>query len=166
MNIVIIYDPSTGTSSIAEAISSAMPIFYDTEIFPLEQTLPFDTLVAADLLIIGSPDDHGQPTAAMQRLLSTLPRKLLSHKLVALFDTRTFPSRTALVHRLKKLSGHAATRMAAIVRSKGARQAAHTETFETDGSDPQNLTDEIKRARQWAKQLAAQMYRQVPFPMP
>ena len=143
MKALIVYDSTYGnTEKIAEAISVA--IDGDVKIMKVNQ-INLSALESLDLFFIGCPTNGGRPTPAMQDFLKILPENKIKGLNVAVFDTR-FP------HRIVKIFGFAADKMATDLKSKGANILSSEGFFVKSKSGP--LTEgELERAANWANKI-------------
>ena len=151
MTALVVYDSLYGnTETIAEAIASAV---LDAEVHRLFEVDPA-ALPAADLLVVGSPTQGGQPTAATRDWLARLPAGSLTRTRVGAFDTRLAKSDHGfLLGALMNVIGFAAPRILKQLESRGGRPAAAAEGFVVAGREGPLQAGELQRAGGWASGL-------------
>ena len=164
MDIRIIYDSEFGnTARIAEAIAqgarTAAANADHVTLHHISDVQP-EQVLAADLLVIGSPTQGFRPTAPVRTLLSKLPRTGLAGKAVAAFDTRFTEEEIKSIGRMLStmvdLFGYAAPRLADTAGKKGARLLVPPEGFNVGGKEGPLLEGELARAEAWGAHLLGQ----------
>ena len=86
MNSCLIYYTHFGnTKRIAEAIAGVLAGAGETRTMSIDELSPAE-LVAADLIVVGSPTHYQNLPKAVRASLATLPRRALRGKRVAAFD--------------------------------------------------------------------------------
>src|SRR5687767_7698808 len=121
MKSLVLYDSTYGnTEALARAMGEALG---DARASAIGDVVASD-LRELDLLIVGSPTQGGRPTAALTRLLDSIPAKGLDGTRVAAFDTRFAAKDHGFGLRLlMKVIGFAAPRIARVLQAKGGRLA-------------------------------------------
>jgi flavodoxin len=104
-----------------------------------------------DLLVVGSPTWKLRPTPTMRDLLKNLPRGALRGMAVASFDTR-YPN-----SRVMQLLGSAAQAIAGRLKAKGGKLVVPAENFFVVARQGPLVDGEIRRAENWARQIAAKL---------
>jgi flavodoxin len=133
------------TEAIAETLRSAGPVL----VTGLDRLNPAD-LVGIDLLVMGSPTHMQNVPKAVRAALANLPRKSLSAKRVAAFDT----SRQTWGPLMRMTAAHGLLRR---LRKLGGKPALGPQTFlvKATATRPEGETDllcqgELERAADWA----------------
>jgi flavodoxin len=149
MNLVM-YDSAYGnTGKVAQAIADALGVTPK-----LMSTVTHEELQAADLIIIGSPTQGGNPTQAMMTWLKQLPKGILANKQVAAFDTRfEINGHGFWLKFVMKIIGFAAAKIAIQLRAKGGVLIAPPEGFIVNDKEGPLRQGEPTRAAAWARRL-------------
>ncbi|MFW9996115.1 MAG: flavodoxin family protein [Candidatus Odinarchaeota archaeon] len=148
MKALVVYDSVYGnTEQIAQAIGKALNI----ELVRAND-VKADQLTELKLLIIGSPTHGGRFTEAIQDFLNGISELTVGIN-VAAFDTRT-SSRNFILRAFEKIFGHAAGRIADIVKRHGGILIAEPEGFIVKGTKGPLKEGELERAESWAKDIA------------
>lgn len=153
MKATIVYDTAYGnTGRVALAIAQALRNDYRVELLGVEKASGL-TLDDIDLLVVGSPTQGGRPTIAIQKFLGSLPR--LHHISVAVFDTRFGNKGHSITLKLlMRAVGHAAEKMAAALRVKGASLVSPPMGFIVEDKEGPLARGELQRAAAWAHEIA------------
>ncbi|MFX1537288.1 MAG: flavodoxin family protein [Promethearchaeota archaeon] len=147
MKALVVYDSVYGnTEQIARAIGKALNI----EIVRAND-VKADQLTELKLLIIGSPTHGGRFTEAIQDFLNGISELTMGIN-VAAFDTRT-SSRNFILRVLEKIFGHAAGRIADVLKRQGGILIAEPEGFIVKGTKGPLKEGELERAESWAKDI-------------
>lgn len=149
MRVLIVYDSLHGnTAQIAEAIGGALPS--EVSVRHVDGVSNAE-VEAVDLLIVGSPTHGGWFTEAVKGWLDQLPATALRGTCVAVFDTRTPPTR------LSRIFGFAAPRIANSLKKKGVTLLMTPAGFIVKGIKGPLEEGELERAAGWAQEIAASM---------
>jgi flavodoxin len=149
MRALIVYDSLHGnTAEIAEAIGDALA--GDVSVRHVDEVSAAE-MEAVDLLIVGSPTHGGWFTEPMKGWLDQLPATALRGTCVAVFDTRTPPTR------LSRIFGFAAPRIANSLKKKGMMLLVPPAGFVVKGTKGPLEEGELERAAGWAQEIAAGM---------
>ncbi|HAU98817.1 MAG: Flavodoxin/nitric oxide synthase [Microgenomates group bacterium GW2011_GWF2_45_18] len=161
MNILIVYDSLYGnTKKIALEMLDAL--LQQKESFGQKmkveamyvQDVTQEHLLEADLLIVGSPTHGGRAKPSMQMFLDAIPLGALTHKKVAVFDTRFLEREQNFALRaLLKTIGYAAPKIADVLQKKGGEIVLPPEGFIVKGKTGPISNGELERAREWAIQV-------------
>ena len=154
MNVLVIYDSAFGnTKKIAQAIEEAVEKHDQGKLMTVDDT-SLNELRSADLILVGSPTQGGNPTQKMRQFLEGLPDDALQGKLVAAFDTR-FDVRVQklFLRLLMKLIGYASPRISTRLLAKGGALAADPVGFIVQDKAGPLKPGEIKRATIWVDDL-------------
>ncbi|HSW58876.1 MAG TPA: flavodoxin family protein [Dehalococcoidales bacterium] len=145
MKTLVVYESMYGnTEQIARAIAGG--ISGEVIIKPTAQVVPTD-LVNLDLFIIGSPTQAGRPLKATLAFIEKLGEAEIKGLNTGVFDTR-------MKGNFAKIFGWAATRMAEVLRKKGAKIRLETEGFFVKGIKGPIVEGEIERAAGWGQKIA------------
>lgn len=154
MTTLVVYDSRYGnTEKVATAVGRGIGAGIAAR--PIAEVDP-TTLPALDLLVVGSPTQGGQPSAALRAWLGRIPQSGLASAKVAAFDTRMplkeqiFPLRA-----LMGIIGFAAPRILAALKTSGGTVAAAAEGFIVEGRDGPLREGELERAARWGGGLTA-----------
>ncbi len=161
MKALVVYDSKYGnTAKIAEAIGVVLGTSGDVKVLHVD-LVKLNSWAGLDLLIVGSPTQSFNATAAIMTMLKELPSRALLGVKTAAFDTR-FPKREikkipALAF-FVKLWGRAAfadKHIASLLKKKGGEPAVPSEGFYVGGVEGPLLQGEIERAADWAERILA-----------
>jgi flavodoxin len=156
MKALIIYDSVFGnTAQVAQAIGTALSAHGEVAMLPVGQ-VTLDQLRGLDVLIVGSPTRSFRPTPAISNFLKRLTKNQLAGIRVTAFDTRIWLNTidsTALRFLVNK-GGYAANTLAQALTKKGGALMMPPEGFLVTGEQGPLKEGELKRATEWAGQLA------------
>jgi flavodoxin len=108
-----------------------------------------------ELLVVGSPTQGGQPTAAVRAFLKAIPARGLEGVGVAAFDTRIAAQDSGLFLKLLMgVIGYAAGKIEKSLVTKGGRRVAVAEGFIVTGKEGPLGQGELERAAAWVRTLA------------
>lgn len=149
MRALIVYDSLHGnTAQVAQAISDALA----GEVSVRRVVgVGAAEVGAVDLLIVGSPTHGGWFTEAIKDWLDQIPATAVQDIRVAVFDTRTPPTR------LSRIFGFAAPRIANSLEKKGVTLLVPPTGFIVKGIKGPLDEGELERAAGWAQAIAASM---------
>ena len=155
MKALIIYDSVYGnTEKVAQAISNELGSPGEVTVLRVGDVKP-EHLVNLDLLIVGSPTQAFNTTAAIKKLVASIPRQGLKGVRVAAFDTRIsiddFNSR--ILPPMVKIFGYAAKPIADRLEKKGGELVIPPEGFFVAGTEGPLKEGELERAATWAQQI-------------
>lgn len=146
MHTLILYESMFGnTAQVAQAMEQTVSQHGTVRLLTAEQAEQGLELEGVDLLIVGCPTQHHQPTGALQALLDRLPRGALSGIHVAAFDTR--------YHILEWVSGSAARLLTRKLRALGGLLVVPAESFFVTARAGPLEDGERERAARWARLL-------------
>ena len=155
MKAIVIYDSQFGnTEKIAQAVRDALSDTAETRLMRASSVAPRD-LMAADLLVVGSPTQRFHATEPVDRFL----KGASLHGIHAVaFDTRfdmnDVDSRTLrLAVKVAGDSAYAAPRIAAVLEKAGATMVATPEGFIVTDTEGPLREGELERAAEWARGL-------------
>jgi flavodoxin len=157
MKAIVIYDSQFGnTERIAQAIRDALSDTTETRLMRASSVAPRD-LMAAELLIIGSPTQRFHATEPVDRILKGVS---LRGCRAAAFDTRfdmaEVDSRALkLAVKVAGDSAYAAPRIAAVLEKAGATMVVPPEGFIVTGTEGPLREGELARAAEWARGIVA-----------
>jgi flavodoxin len=148
MNKLVIYDSQFGnTEKIAQAIGRSI----SAKVIQVA-SLNASDLKNIDQLVIGSPTQGGRATPAVQKFINDISPKTLVNTKVAVFDTRFREKDLNFALRLLvKTIGYAASKMANILKSKGAKLFVPPEGFIVKNKEGPLASGELERAGKWLK---------------
>ena len=155
MKAIVIYDSQFGnTEKIAQAIRDALSDTAETRLMRASSVAPRD-LMAADLLVVGSPTQRFHATEPVDRFLKGASLHGIH---AAAFDTRfdmnDVDSRTLrLAVKVAGDSAYAAPRIAAVLEKAGATMVATPEGFIVTDTEGSLREGELERAAEWARGL-------------
>lgn len=155
MKAIVIYDSQFGnTEKIAQAIRDALSDTAETRLMRASSVAPRD-LMAADLLVVGSPTQRFHATEPVDRFLKGASLHGIH---AAAFDTRfdmnDVDSRTLrLAVKVAGDSAYAAPRIAAVLEKAGATMVATPEGFIVTDTEGPLRDGELERAAEWARRL-------------
>ena len=155
MKAIVIYDSQFGnTEKIAQAIRDALSDTAETRLMRASSVAPRD-LMAADLLVVGSPTQRFHATEPVDRFLKGASLHGIH---AAAFDTRfdmnDVDSRTLrLAVKVAGDSAYAAPRIAAVLEKAGATMVATPEGFIVSDTEGPLREGELERAAEWARGL-------------
>lgn len=157
MKVLIIYDSMFGnTEQVAQAMATVLSTQVEVSACRVGDVQP-EAFADLDLLIVGSPTQGFQPTAATKKLLDNVPAQGLKGVKVAAFDTRIaiedVGSRFLTV--MVNLFGYAAKPIANRLQKKGGTLVMLPEGFIVNGKEGPLKEGELARAADWAKQALA-----------
>jgi flavodoxin len=141
---LILFDSKYGnTQRIAEEIAIVLDQRYDVTLQHADSAEPIDE--RPDLLIVGSPTHHRNPTDAILREIRSLSAEVLDNVATAAFDTR--------YDRPRFLTGAASLGIARRLNRRGAAIEIPAQSFYVSAAEGPLLPGEIERAHQWAQQV-------------
>ena len=155
MKAIVIYDSQFGnTEKIAQAIRDALSDTAETRLMRASSVAPRD-LMAADLLVVGSPTQRFHATEPVDRFLKGASLHGIH---AAAFDTRfdmnDVDSRTLrLAVKVAGDSAYAAPRIAAVLEKAGSTMVAAPEGFIVTDTEGPLREGELERAAEWARGL-------------
>jgi flavodoxin len=142
---LVVYDSLYGnTKTIAEAIGDAIP--GDIEVLHVGEANASE-LGGYDLLIVGAPTHGGRASEPARGFLDQIETRVLEGINVAGFDTR-------MEHKLARLLGFAAPKIAKTLQKKGGTPAGPPGDFYVTGGEGPLKEGETERAAAWATGLA------------
>jgi flavodoxin I len=147
MYALIVYDSQYGnTEQVARRIASTLSEVGQARVVRVGHVHP-DELQNVDLLILGCPTQGMRQTPAMQALIASIPRAILSGLSVACFDTRFHGGFWML---------SAAPAMAKQFKTRGVELLVQPESFFVKSMKREGplLPGEIERAAIWAQMLS------------
>ena len=153
MKAIVIYDSQFGnTEKIAQAIRDALSDTAETRLMRASSVAPRD-LIAAELLIIGSPTQRFHATEPVDRVLKGVS---LRGCRAAAFDTRfdmaEVDSRALkLAVKVAGDSAYAAPRIAAVLEKAGATMVVPPEGFIVTDTEGPLREGKLSRAAEWAR---------------
>ena len=150
--IVIYYSQFGNTETTAQAIRDALSDTAETRLMRASSVAPRD-LIAAELLIIGSPTQRFHATEPVDRVLKGVS---LRGCRAAAFDTRfdmaEVDSRALkLAVKVAGDSAYAAPRIAAVLEKAGATMVVPPEGFIVTDTEGPLREGELARAAEWAR---------------
>jgi flavodoxin len=144
MKAHVIYDSLYGnTKIVAEAIGDAIP--GEVEVLHVGEASASE-LSGYDLLIVGAPTHGGRASEPARGFLDQIQPRALEGIKVGGFDTR-------FEHKLARLLGFAAPKIAKALRKKGGTLAGPPGDFYVTGGEGPLKEGELERAAAWAKGL-------------
>lgn len=157
MKAIVIYDSQFGnTEKIAQAIRDALSHTAETRLMQAGSVAPRD-LMAADLLVVGSPTQRFHATEPVDRFLKGASLRGMR---AAAFDTRydmeEVDSRALrLAVKVAGESAYAAPRIAAVLEKAGATMVVAPEGFIVTDTEGPLREGELERAAEWARGVLA-----------
>jgi flavodoxin len=150
MNAIVVYFSEFGnTKQVAEVIAETLQSAGSVRVIDTDQ-LTAAHITGADLVVMGTPTHKMNLPKAVRSVLESLPRGSLKDIPIAAFDTSykmsAFPARFT-----------AAKRLASKLRKLGGKRIVPPETFHVVEKEGPLYESEIKRAKQWAESLLAQL---------
>lgn len=142
---------SGNTRRVAEEIGRALRERGEVQLFEVADAP--SVLLAADLVILGSPTEGHSVAKPMAAYLARMKRESVAGKSAAAFDTR--------LHWPRLLSGSAAEGIAKRLRVAGAEVVVAPESFIVN-SKPELEPGELERAGNWARDVAAAVEQSTP----
>jgi flavodoxin I len=147
MRALIVYDSLHGnTAKVAQAIGDALA--GEVSVRHVDGVGAAE-VGAVDLLIVGSPTHGGWFTEAIKGWLDQIPATAVQDIRVAVFDTRTPPTR------LSRIFGFAAPRIANSLEKKGVTLLVPPAGFVVKGIKGPLGEGELERAAGWVQEIAA-----------
>jgi flavodoxin I len=148
MGVLIVYDSVYGnTEKIARAIGSA--IDGEVKLVRVNEANLTD-LNSVEMLIVGSPTQGGRPTKAIQSFIDNIPEDAVKGVKLLTFDTR-------FSNKLVGIFGNAASRIANVLKTRGANLVLPAEGFFVKGEKGPLKDGEIDRAASWAKKFSGSL---------
>ncbi len=145
MKTLVVYDSLYGnTRTIAQAIGEVLS--GEVEVLQAGEVNASE-LEAYDLLIVGAPTHGGKPSEGVRTFLDQIQVLALEGINVAGFDTR-------VTHKLARILGFAAPKIANALKKKGGTLMAPPEGFYVIGGEGPLKEGEVERAARWAKEMA------------
>jgi flavodoxin I len=157
MKTMIVYDSFYGnTEKIARAIGAALGAPEEVAVLRAGE-VQGERLSGLELLVVGSPTRGFRPTAAVTDLLKRVAPGALNGVRVAAFDTRIALEdiRSTLLRFFVKTGGYAARPIARRLEKSGGTLMAPPEGFLVEGSEGPLKENELARAGEWARGIAA-----------
>jgi flavodoxin len=150
MKALVVYDSQYGnTEQVARAIAEALG---GTAVRAGQASA--GDVKEHELLVVGSPTQGGQPTAAVRAFLKAIPARGLEGVGVAAFDTRIAAQDSGLFLKLLMgVIGYAAGKIDKALETKGGRRIAAVEGFIVTGKEGPLKEGELVRAAAWARTL-------------
>lgn len=147
---LVVYDSGFGnTARIAEAIAAGL----NTRAVMAKDT-PVETLRSLSLLVLGSPTQGGTMTPWLQQYCRNIPAGMLKGVKVATFDTRMAQAeQKKWLQLVMHITGYAASKIAAQLKSKGANVVGEPNGFIVGGKEGPLKDGELERAKTWGEQL-------------
>ena len=155
MKAIVIYDSQFGnTEKIAQAIRDALTDTAETRLMRASSVAPRD-LMAADLLVVGSPTQRFHATEPVDRFLKgTSLRGMRAAAFDTRFDMDDVDSRALrLAVKVAGDSAYAAPRIAAVLEKAGATMVVAPEGFIVTDTEGPLREGELERAAEWARGL-------------
>jgi flavodoxin len=141
MKTLVVYDGNT--EKLAWAIAGALGgAAHNVRVEKVEEVAEPD-VIGLDLLIVGSPTQTFNTTAAISGFLESLPPNSLSYMNAAAFDTRQRSQR----------GSNAADKIERLLRQKGGVIAVDAGGFYIEGKGGPLAEGEVERAAEWAAEL-------------
>ena len=160
MKALIVYDSMYGnTEQVAQAVCETLAEGGEAAAVRVGELLPAQW-EGVDLLVVGSPTQKFNPTAAISNLLKGFPGDGLKGKAVAAFDTRMTEqeiNQTKVLAFFVGIFGYAAKPMAQRMMQKGGRLVVPAEGFLVQGMEGPLVEGELERARAWGTKILAEM---------
>ncbi len=152
MAALVVYDSTYGnTAELSEAIGCALGP--GSRVVPVAN-VSWEEVVAAALVVVGSPTQGGRPTTALKQLIESWPAAGMAGKRVAAFDTRLDArSQNVALRLLMSVIGYATPRILEMLKSRGAIAIAPPEAFFVEGREGPLREGELERAAAWARRL-------------
>lgn len=158
MNALVVYDSAYGnTEQIAQAIGAALGPQEEVPVIRVGDVKP-DQLRGLELLVVGSPTQRFRATTAMADFLKGIPKGGLKGVKIAAFDTRLTKreiDETPVLPFFVNIFGYAAKPISDSLKKKGGEMLLPPEGFYVEGMEGPLVADELERAREWARQIAA-----------
>ena len=155
MKTLVVYDSLYGnTQKIAEVIGESMRTKEKVPVIKVGDVNPED-LLQLDYLIVGSPTQAFNPTAAVIKLVKTIPSGSLKDTRVAAFDTRMSVEEVnvGILKFFAKIFGYASKTIARLLVRKGGTLVVPPEGFFVKASEGPLKEGELERAAAWMKQI-------------
>lgn len=155
MKAIVIYDSQFGnTEKIAQTIRDALTDTAETRLMRASSVAPRD-LMAADLLVVGSPTQRFHATEPVDRFLKgTSLRGMRAAAFDTRFDMDDVDSRALrLAVKVAGDSAYAAPRIAAVLEKAGATMVVAPEGFIVTDTEGPLREGELERAAEWARGL-------------
>lgn len=155
MKAIVIYDSQFGnTEKIAQTIRDALTDTAETRLMRASSVAPRD-LMAADLLVVGSPTQRFHATEPVDRFLKgTSLRGMRAAAFDTRFDMDDVDSRALrLAVKVAGDSAYAAPRIAAVLEKAGATMVVAPEGFIVTDTEGPLREGELERAAEWARRL-------------
>ena len=155
MKAIVIYDSQFGnTEKIAQTIRDALTDTAETRLMRASSVAPRD-LMAADLLVVGSPTQRFHATEPVDRFLKgTSLRGMRAAAFDTRFDMDDVDSRALrLAVKVAGDSAYAAPRIAAVLEKAGATMVVAPEGFIVTDTEGPLREGELARAAEWARGL-------------
>ena len=159
MKILVAYDSYFGnTEKVARAVADAAASAGEVAFLKVDQVKPGD-LEHLDLLFVGSPTRGFAPSEGTRAFLKQFKPGSLSNVKAAVFDTRIplDDMKPAFLRFMQKLAGYADVKMAASLKSAGAKMILPTEGFAVMDSEGPLKEGELERAAVWAKTVVNEL---------
>jgi flavodoxin len=164
MKALVIYDSAFGnTEKVAGAIASALGSRVAIEIHHASK-VPFELLMASDLLVVGAPTQGFRPTKPVMDILKRIRPNGLRGVNVAAFDTRfkVEDLNSAPLRFMVNAGGYAAHRIAARLKKAGGDLVAPPEGFYVEDTKGPLKPGELERAMSWANSILDAHFSRIP----
>ena len=160
MKSLVIFDTVSGnTEKIAKAIGEAISESGEAEVLSVGEVDP-SKLSSVDFLVVGSPTHGGRPTADLKKIINSISENGLQEVSVAAFDTRIDAGDKGIgIRMVTGVLGYAAGRIGKNLRQKGGEQVGKPEGFIVEDREGPLKTGELKRAKEWVKDILDTMAR-------
>jgi flavodoxin len=146
MNALVLYDSRFGnTERVAEAIALVLQESVPTRLARIGEIDCAEALEDVTLLVVGGPTHRHGISAVLRETLDCLGDRALDGVHVATFDTR--------LHGLRVVTGSAATRLARMLRRRGAWLVVPPASFIVEGGEGPLDAGELEHARTWAVEV-------------
>lgn len=149
---LVIYDSFFGnTETIAKAIGEALD---NAQVIKVSEVSEAD-LDDLEFLFVGSPTRIFRASPTIMGFLRNLGSGSLSGVKTAVFDTRIPVDQTdsGFLRTMIKFFGYADTKIAKVLKKKGAELVIHNEGFAVTGTEGPLVEGELERAQDWARSI-------------
>jgi len=149
---LVVYDSFFGnTETIAKAIGEALENAQVINVSDVTEA----NLDDLEILFVGSPTRIFRASPSMMGFLRNLGNKSLSGVKAAVFDTRIPADQTdsGFLRTMVKFFGYADTKIAKVLRKKGAELVINNEGFAVSGTEGPLVEGELERSQDWARTI-------------
>lgn len=149
---LVIYDSFFGnTEIIANAIGESLE---NTQVIKVSEVSEAD-LVDIEFLFVGSPTRIFKASPTIMGFFRNLENNSLTGVKAAVFDTRIPVDQTdsGFLRTMIKFFGYADTKIAKVLRKKGADLVINNEGFAVTGTEGPLVEGELERAQDWARSI-------------